>query len=157
MGLHKFHSEATKKKISESLKNSPNKRGRFQKGHKINLGRKISDETKAKMSKAHKGVKKSKQHRENIRKSKIREKSKWWNGGKTKDKFGYIHIYNPEHPHAVNKYVLEHRLIMESHIGRTLYKKEVVHHINKIKDDNRIENLLLFENNKEHLLHHRLI
>jgi len=59
MGLHKFHSEATKKKISESLKNSPNKRGRFQKGHKINLGRKISDETKAKMSKAHKGVKKS--------------------------------------------------------------------------------------------------
>lgn len=56
-----------------------------------------------------------------------------------------------------NKRVFEHREIMEKHLGRKLKKGEVVHHINNKRNDNKIENLMLFPNNKAHLAYHRII
>lgn len=51
-------------------------------------------------------------------------------------------------------WVLEHRLVVENFIGRLLREEEVVHHINFDKQDNRIENLMIFPNQKAHAAFH---
>lgn len=55
---------------------------------------------------------------------------------------GYISIYAPNHPKASKSgSVMEHRLVMEQAIGRYLEASEHVHHINGVRNDNRLENL----------------
>ena len=75
-------------------------------------------------------------------------------GHEKKRQDGYIKVYVPDHPHArADGYVLKHILVIEREIGRYLEKDEVVHHINHIRDDNRLENLRLM-NKREHISMH---
>lgn len=68
---------------------------------------------------------------------------------------GYIAVLRPDHPHCNSRgYVYEHRLVMESSVGRYLTKEEVVHHIDFNKQNNNINNLMLFKNDKEHRQYH---
>jgi len=70
---------------------------------------------------------------------------------------GYIYLLLPDHPMSnSDNYYAEHRLIMEKKIGRYLTKHEVVHHLNGIKNDNRIENLELLSSVREHAREHFL-
>ena len=60
----------------------------------------------------------------------------------------------PGHPRTTKAgYVAEHILVMEQHIGRYVKPGEHVHHINNVKDDNRIENLALMTKSAHHSLH----
>lgn len=69
---------------------------------------------------------------------------------------GYIKLSKPDHPRADSKgYVHEHVLIAEQAIGRYLNDNEIVHHVNEIKDDNRIENLQIMDRFQHKSIHSR--
>ncbi len=77
-----------------------------------------------------------------------------WHGGRRIDDDGYVLILRPDHPDARKSgYILEHRFVMEQAIGRRLGRREVVHHKNRNKQDNRLSNLMLFSSNGIHLAH----
>lgn len=62
----------------------------------------------------------------------------------------------PNHPKAkYNGCVLEHRLIAEQIVGRTLKDSEVVHHIDEDKTNNSIDNLIVFVSDSDHNRFHK--
>lgn len=64
---------------------------------------------------------------------------------------GYKRIHRPLHPNADRDgYILEHRLIMEEYLHCYLEREWDIHHLNQIRDDNRLENLELFTSSADH-------
>ena len=78
-----------------------------------------------------------------------------WKGGRRRLKDGYIYVYKPDHPYCTKaRYVMEHRLVMEEKIGRYLLPREIIHHENGNKQDNRPENLHLHSSRAKHVQYH---
>lgn len=116
------------KKYSITLANHPS----LKKGRKVTWGLKIGNALRGRKMpwvKKNSPFKKGNQHI-------------LWKGGKRIHQ-GYVLTYTPNHPNNTRNYVKEHRLVMEKSLGRYLKNHEIVHHINRIKTDNRIENLML--------------
>lgn len=114
-----------------------------RKNGKASLGVKRSDETRKRISDA---------------KKKYRKRNDYEFGGHEKLRTdGYISVFVPNHPTATKDgFVLKHRLVMEQHLGRLLEKGEDVHHINGIRNDNRIENLQILSHSDHTRLHWKL-
>ena len=63
-----------------------------------------------------------------------------WKGGRREcSKHKYVMIKNVE----TGEYEREHRMVVEESLGRKLETYELVHHMNGIKTDNRLENLMI--------------
>jgi DNA-binding CsgD family transcriptional regulator len=77
------------------------------------------------------------------------QRSAAWKTGIRYTSGGYREVWVPKK----QKYVREHRYIMELHLGRPLQDDEHIHHINKNILDNRIENLQIMSP-EEHGRHH---
>lgn len=78
-----------------------------------------------------------------------------WNyKGEILDADGYIMLYKPDYksPRKRKKiYISRSIYIMEKELKRYLKKDELVHHINGIRNDDRLKNLYLFNSRKAHM------
>ena len=64
---------------------------------------------------------------------------------------------SPYYPMSHNGSIVRHRLVMAQHLGRCLKPGEIVHHLNKRKQDNRIENLYLLNSGGTHTSIHKIL
>lgn len=85
-----------------------------------------------------------------------RQRGYEFGGAEHTDANGYVWVYQPEHPRANRAGVVpKHTLVMERALGRYLLDTEVVHHINRVRDDNRLDNLQLMDRHEHSVMHGR--
>lgn len=87
----------------------------------------------------------------NSRKGKlVGENNPSWKGGRYKKPNGYVMVNI-----APGEYTREHVLVIEQHIGRKLFRDEVVHHLDGNRSNNQLINLMLLTK-KEHDRYHMI-
>lgn len=118
-------------------------------------GHEVSEKTRSKFRISMKGREFSDEWRQNIASARTCDYNGMNGyGHKKKHNAGYVLVYAPKHPHAHRDgYIMEHTVIMERHIGRYLRANECVHHKNRNRADNRIENLELMDKHEHHVMH----
>ena len=146
--------------LSISGRKNPNWKGGNLRNNCEDCGKKITRRAKRCKScgtiKCKTGTKQPKSFSEKMSIIRKGENNNFWKGGKINiDGYIYIKVYNHPNKNA-RGYIAKHRLIMEKNLNRYLTKKEVIHHKNGIRDDNKIENLQLFKNQSEHISFHRI-
>lgn len=83
------------------------------------------------------------------------EQSPRWNGGTSRNVYGYLLIWSPGHPREDPKgYVKEQILVAERALGKYLPPGAIVHHVNEIKVDNSPGNLVICPDRSYHMLLH---
>jgi len=159
--IRKSMPQETRDKISAAMKGRSPTRKCIEAARLLKIGVPRTLECRIKISASKKGMRVS--PRTEFKKGMIpwnfgkkgfgaREKNGNWKGGIRYDIGGYIIILDPTNVMSGKSgYVLEHRLVVSNILGRPLDKKEDVHHINKIKDDNRPENLMAFVSRSVHV------
>lgn len=65
----------------------------------------------------------------------------------------YIDFYGYRHLKHGDKWIREHRIVMQEHLGRELTSDEVVHHKDKDKLNNDISNLEVMTNEEHSRMH----
>lgn len=136
----------------------------YLKAYGIPRRKRMSEETKQKISEAQKGkpsalkgIPKSEETREKIslaKKGKITNFSEY-GGHEKKHPRGYTYVFAPDHPFATKGgYVFKHILAYEKYhnciVDRTKY---CVHHIDENKENNERDNLMLMTKS-EHMSYH---
>ncbi len=74
-----------------------------------------------------------------------------WKGGSLLQGYVIVQVH-PDDPMismaGSARRCFEHRLVVARALGRPLKRHEIVHHINHVKDDNRLQNLQLFSSSR---------
>jgi hypothetical protein len=109
----------------------------------------MSKIVKSKISRANRGKKRTIQFKKKmslLAKKKYGPGNPHWKGGKFTRRDGYVCL------RIEGKYYLEHRIIWENHFNKSLPPGWVIHHLNGIRNDNRINNLVALpkKGNRKH-------
>lgn len=146
----KRHSIESRLKMSESMKISSRTKENRERVSRQQKGKIVSEETRKKLSIANKGRVLSIEQRERIRMASI---------GKALP-LEFIRRMKEEKNAEVNpnwKGGKKYRRVVQRFIGRDLQRREIIHHLDKDRNNNEIENLYLFRHQAAHLRWHAFI